>query len=258
MKTLLILSMLLVSCGGINVSLPETKATPTPGAVDSPSPNDMARPTPTPVPSPNTTPTSAAQAQNGPLEVDVNIGHIPNPTLLDMTCDQSDEVLDKVVNWETGDNRAFLEGDLQDLWSAERLVVAQIELKTVFNKNENTCRTQGTVPARTVLATVPQYLTVEQGNAGNGTVRLYMGLGWCEYKGGSSVADPLHPFRANEAHKGLQYSIKGCSSAGLSEGMEVYAHFLALFVDDRANDEDLVVKVEIPVRWPIYSEEELQ
>ena len=98
--------------------------------------------------------------------------------------------------------------------------------------------------------------SLRHGNAGNGLVTINLGHAWCVYQGGSSVADPLHPFRANEAYKGMQYHVVDCSS-GIKAGDSVYAKFLGIFIVKLATGEDLQVKADLKVHYPIYSTEEL-
>lgn len=244
MKTFLCaIALVLVSCG--NVTFPDPNATPTP----TPSPTAKHEQNNQPD---NKTPTGSFTPPNSDRAITViekSISHLPTMNSLTLDCADREEVKTK--------DYSFLEGDLQDVWSADQLVVATVTLKTQFVKDTGHCDAETVIPQRTVVAEFPQFITVESGNAGNGLVTITLGHAWCVYQGGASVADPLHPFRANEAYKGMQYHISLCSS-GIDAGAVVYAKFLGVFAVKVANGEDLQVRADIKVRYPIYSTEELE
>jgi hypothetical protein len=202
------------------------------------------------------TPTSTLpKAPDGFPKTDVkiqkSITHLPIETRIDSTCD------DAGLTFEY--SRAFREGNMEDIWSADQLVLANVEMESTFTQGvPSDCQADAIRPMRTVVASIPAFLTVENGNAGRSRFYLVVGMVKCQYIGGSSVDDPLVPFRANQAQAGMQLDFVGCDDSSIKPGSKLYSKFFALYPSLLTTPRNLTVALKMKVEYPVYSTEEIE
>jgi hypothetical protein len=215
LSVLLIMIVMIVGgmvcgCGGIDVKLPapEATASSTPGerptAPDSSVIPEIEAVT-LPTPAPTDIPIPVKTGKRVDSDTVLSIDNLP------LTGRNEFQDCKAPLDFVNGIKWWILTGDPSDLSSAEMLVRVFVNLSYQFDPSiEGGCRTALVTFPRAVRWTVPPTLVVEGGNAGNGRVYLSIGGAVCIYNGQADVADPLHPYRANQAEKGRTLKLNHC------------------------------------------------
>jgi hypothetical protein len=254
-KIIIALSLVTVGCGGLTVKQPEDTVVDLGGTKPTPTPTPSVPggretiPTPTPIPTVAGGGTASTTAANV-KDVVISMEHVPNVTYSDVAgCDTMSAI--------SAISPDVLQGNVDDLYSADMTVRAFKWLDAKFNGRQGGCATSIVMLPRMAVATIPSKLVLLSGNAGNRVIYLQLGNFRCAYLGGAHVADPTHPFRANQVELGRQISWAGCGCAGIKAGDTVFVQALSVYFAPSVDGIDMEVGVDLELSYPIYSLEEI-